>query len=102
MIAVVQRVIEASVHVGDELVGGIGAGLLALLAVNRSDGPADVAWMANKLTRLRAFDYGEKGFHLRWSPVHFPHNDVDRPEDGGNVGQEHVLADFAHHRQVHE
>jgi D-tyrosyl-tRNA(Tyr) deacylase len=64
MIAVVQRVIEASVQVGHELIGGIGAGLLVLLAVHRSDSSTDVTWMANKLARLRAFDQEERGFHL--------------------------------------
>ena len=42
MIAVVQRVIDASVMVGDEVVGRIGRGMAVLLAVHETDGPAEV------------------------------------------------------------
>ena len=38
MIALIQRVAEANVAVGGETVGEIGAGLLALLGVERGDG----------------------------------------------------------------
>jgi D-tyrosyl-tRNA(Tyr) deacylase len=55
MIAVVQRVLEAAVTVDGETVGRIGPGLLALVAVVKSDTDAEVAWMANKLTALRIF-----------------------------------------------
>ena len=64
MIAVVQRVTEACVKVGDSIVGEIGNGLLALVSVVRDDEPKDVAWMAAKLTSLRIFrdETGEKHF----------------------------------------
>ena len=52
MIAVVQRVSEASVRVGRDLVGQIGPGLLALVAVCRDDTDADVKWTARKLVEL--------------------------------------------------
>ncbi|MDB5294938.1 MAG: D-tyrosyl-tRNA(Tyr) deacylase [Phycisphaerales bacterium] len=55
MICVVQRVTEAAVRVGGEVVGSIGPGLLVLAAVHRRDADADVAWTANKLASLRAF-----------------------------------------------
>src|SRR3954468_12966173 len=55
MIAVVQRVTEAAVRVGGEVVGQIGPGLLALVAVPRDDAAADVAWTAGKLAGLRVF-----------------------------------------------
>jgi len=55
MIAVVQRVLEAAVTVDGETVGRIGPGLLALVAVRKSDTDAEVAWMAGKLTSLRIF-----------------------------------------------
>ena len=55
MIAVVQRVLEASVTVDGAVVGRIGPGLLALVAVRKTDTEADVAWMANKLATLRIF-----------------------------------------------
>ena len=66
MIAVVQRVTQASVTVGGELVGEIGRGLVALVAVIKSDTETDVKWMARKLMELRVFRSpdGEKHFDL--------------------------------------
>ena len=64
MIAVVQRVTEAAVRVGDETVGHIGPGLLVLAAVVRDDADPDVAWTANKLVSLRIFRNGDKHFDL--------------------------------------
>lgn len=56
MRAVVQRVAEASVSVEGAVVGRIGAGLLVLLGVGPDDGPAQVAWMADKIANLRIFE----------------------------------------------
>jgi D-tyrosyl-tRNA(Tyr) deacylase len=64
MIAVVQRVTEASVSVGDEIVGRIGKGLAILLAVHETDGPAEVEYVGTKLAGLRIFPNGDKGFDL--------------------------------------
>lgn len=64
MIAVVQRVAEAAVHVGDEVVGAIGPGLVALVAVCGDDTAADVDWTARKLAGLRIFRNGDKHFDL--------------------------------------
>lgn len=55
MRAVVQRVTRASVTVGDEEVGHIGAGLVVLVGVAAGDGPADLAYMASKIRELRVF-----------------------------------------------
>lgn len=55
MRVVVQRVLRAQVAVDGEVVGAIGAGLLALVGVAPTDGPDDVAWMARKLAALRVF-----------------------------------------------
>src|SRR3954467_5428581 len=76
MIAVVQRVTESAVRVGGEVVGQIGPGLLALVAVHRDDGPSDIAWTAGKLTGLRVFRSptdADKSF------------DVDVRQAGGSV-----------------
>ena len=62
MIAVVQRVTQASVVVGDRVVGQIGGGLLALVAVHADDTDADVTWTAGKLAGLRIFRNDEKHF----------------------------------------
>ena len=64
MIAVVQRVLEASVRVEGQTVGQIAGGLVALVAVCAGDAPADVEWMARKLTGLRIFRNGDKHFDL--------------------------------------
>lgn len=53
MRAVLQRVTRASVTVEGDVVGQIGPGLVALVAVTHDDGPADVATMARKIAELR-------------------------------------------------
>lgn len=56
MIAVVQRVIRASVAVDrPSHHAAIGAGLCVLLGVEAGDAPKDATWMAGKLARLRIF-----------------------------------------------
>jgi D-tyrosyl-tRNA(Tyr) deacylase len=53
MKAVVQTVSEAEVTVDDAVVGSIGEGLLVLLGVTHTDGPAEVRWIAEKIWSLR-------------------------------------------------
>ncbi|MEU5153253.1 D-aminoacyl-tRNA deacylase [Glycomyces sp. NPDC021274] len=53
MKAVVQTVSEAEVTVHGESVGSIGEGLLVLVGVTHTDGPAEVAWIAEKIWNLR-------------------------------------------------
>ncbi|WP_202845462.1 D-aminoacyl-tRNA deacylase [Luteimonas saliphila] len=55
MLALIQRVTEASVSVDDEVVGRIGPGLLALVGVEPGDGEAQVARMASRLLGYRVF-----------------------------------------------
>lgn len=52
---VVQRVSRAAVTVDGRLIAGIGPGLVALVAVAKGDGPADVEYAASKLIGLRVF-----------------------------------------------
>jgi D-aminoacyl-tRNA deacylase len=54
--AVVQRVSEARVRVGGEVVGEIGAGLCVLVGVSRDDGEAEAARLAGKVAKLRIFE----------------------------------------------
>ena len=55
MIALIQRVSGASVAVGGATVGEIGAGLLALLGVERGDGDAEAARLAERVLGYRIF-----------------------------------------------
>jgi D-aminoacyl-tRNA deacylase len=55
VIALVQRVKEASVVVEGTEVGCIGSGLLILLGVHRDDLEAEAAWLSRKCANLRVF-----------------------------------------------
>ncbi len=55
MIALLQRVSEASVSVDQELVGRIGAGLLVLLCAEPGDGERHADRMLAKILKLRIF-----------------------------------------------
>ncbi|GAB3745461.1 D-aminoacyl-tRNA deacylase [Lysobacter olei] len=55
MLALIQRVTQASVSVDDEVIGRIGPGLLALVGVEPGDGDAQVARMAERLLGYRVF-----------------------------------------------
>ena len=64
MLALIQRVTEASVRVDDAVVGRIGPGLLALVGVQPGDGDAQVARMAERLLGYRVFDDGAGRMNL--------------------------------------
>ena len=55
MLALVQRVSEASVVVAGETIGQIGAGLLALVCAERGDGPSQADRLLAKILKLRIF-----------------------------------------------
>jgi D-tyrosyl-tRNA(Tyr) deacylase len=55
MIALIQRVLTASVSVDDETIGAIGPGLLALVAVQPDDGEAQTRRMLERLLGYRVF-----------------------------------------------
>ena len=60
MRAVVQRVAQARVRVGDRITGEIGRGLLVFVGVGKDDTPGDVATVAGKVCDVRVFE-GEQG-----------------------------------------
>jgi D-tyrosyl-tRNA(Tyr) deacylase len=60
--AVVQRVAEARVRTGDEVVGEIGPGLCVLLGVAREDDAGATERMAGRVARLRIFENDEGKF----------------------------------------
>ena len=62
MRAVVQRVAEARVRIGDEVVGEIGPGLCVLLGVGRHDDEASAERLAGRVARLRIFENDEGKF----------------------------------------
>jgi D-tyrosyl-tRNA(Tyr) deacylase len=64
MRAVVQRVRQARVVVGEEVVGEIGRGLLVLLGVAREDTAEQARWLADKIVSLRIFADAEDKMNL--------------------------------------
>ena len=69
MRAVIQRVKEAAVTVDGEVIGAIGTGLVVLVGVAKDDGPADVAYLANKIANLRIFPADGRLLHLTTAEV---------------------------------
>ena len=59
MIALIQRVTEASVSVSGSVVGEIGRGVLVLVAVHRDDTEADAARLAERVLTYRVFPDGD-------------------------------------------
>lgn len=56
MIALVQRVSEASVTIENEVKGKIGPGLLILLGIEDADSQEDIDWLSRKVANLRIFN----------------------------------------------
>ena len=56
MRAVIQRVAEARVSVGEEIVSGIGPGLCILLGIGVNDSEKDAEFLASKIGNLRIFE----------------------------------------------
>lgn len=64
MIAVIQRVTEASVTIDGNICGAIGTGFLILLGVTHADGHEDVEWLSKKIVNLRIFGDEEGKMNL--------------------------------------
>ena len=60
MRTVIQRVKDASVSVGGEVVGWIGEGLPVYLGVAKGDGSDQALWLARKIVKLRIFRDGDR------------------------------------------
>ena len=61
MIAVIQRVSEASVSIDHIIKSSIANGLLILLGIGQEDDHEDLVWLINKITNMRIFsDYEGK------------------------------------------
>jgi D-tyrosyl-tRNA(Tyr) deacylase len=64
MIALLQRVTQASVEVEGQTIAGIGQGLLVLLGVQKGDAEAQVPRMAERLAGYRVFADAEGKMNL--------------------------------------
>jgi D-tyrosyl-tRNA(Tyr) deacylase len=62
--AVIQRVTNAQVTVGGNIVGGITSGLCIFLGVSRDDEVADADFLSEKIRNLRIFDDQEGKMNL--------------------------------------
>ncbi|MEQ1586788.1 MAG: D-aminoacyl-tRNA deacylase [Cyclobacteriaceae bacterium] len=56
MIAVIQRVSEASVRIEKEITAQIQSGLVVLVGIEETDGSEDIEWLAGKIVNLRIFN----------------------------------------------
>jgi len=56
MIAVIQRVTEASVKIKNEISGEIQNGLMILLGIEEADGDEDLEWLSRKIVNMRIFN----------------------------------------------
>ena len=64
MRVLLQRVTEASVMVDDEISGSIESGMLILLGVEAEDGPEDIDWLVQKISKLRIYSDSEGKMNL--------------------------------------
>jgi D-aminoacyl-tRNA deacylase len=64
MIAIIQRVKNARVTVGERVTGQIGKGMLILLGVAKDDSEADIDFMARKVSQMRIFEDSDGKMNL--------------------------------------
>ena len=69
MIAVIQRVSEASVSIDYKIKSSIGKGLLILLGIGHEDDNDDLVWLINKITKMRIFSDHEGKMNLSLADV---------------------------------
>jgi D-aminoacyl-tRNA deacylase len=64
MIAVVQRVSEASVEINGQIKGAIKQGFMVLLGIKNDDTLEDADWLAKKIVGMRIFSDSEEKMNL--------------------------------------
>lgn len=64
MIAIIQRVSEASVTIEGKIKGSIGLGYLVLLGITITDTQEDVEWLGRKIVNMRIFGDQEGKMNL--------------------------------------
>ncbi|HEY1055942.1 MAG TPA: D-aminoacyl-tRNA deacylase [Emticicia sp.] len=69
MIAVIQRVSQASVTIDHVIKGQIGIGFMILLGITHTDTQEDIEWLSKKIIGLRVFGDAEGKMNLDISAV---------------------------------
>ena len=69
MIAVIQRVTQASVTIENEIKGQIDTGFLVLLGVTHTDTREDVDWLSKKIVGMRVFSDADGKMNLDLTAV---------------------------------
>ncbi|WP_077921378.1 D-aminoacyl-tRNA deacylase [Spirosoma sp. 209] len=69
MIAVIQRVSQASVTIDNEVRGQIGTGFLVLLGITHADTREDVEWLSRKIVGMRIFNDADDKMNLDLAAV---------------------------------
>jgi D-aminoacyl-tRNA deacylase len=69
MIAVIQRVSQASVTIERNVKASIGTGLVVLLGIEDADSHDDVQWLAAKIVNLRIFNDAEGVMNVSVSDI---------------------------------
>ena len=64
MLAVIQRVSEASLHIDGQLKASIQKGFVVLIGIHSSDEPSDITYLASKIVGLRIFSDEEGKMNL--------------------------------------
>jgi len=64
MIAVIQRVKNASVNIEGKVHSEIGVGLLVLLGIGQDDTQEDIDWLTKKIVQMRIFSDSEQKMNL--------------------------------------
>ncbi len=69
MIAVIQRVSQASVTIDEKINGEIGLGFMVLLGITHTDTQEDIEWLSKKIVGLRVFGDEEGKMNLDLNAV---------------------------------
>jgi D-aminoacyl-tRNA deacylase len=69
MIAIIQRVLEASVKIEGKIKGEIQAGFLVLLGITHTDSQEDVEWLSKKIVGMRIFSDIDSKMNLDLSTI---------------------------------
>ena len=69
MIAVIQRVSEASVKIDGHLAGAIEKGFMVLLGITHDDSQEDIDWLSKKIVNMRIFSDEEDKMNLSLQDV---------------------------------